>query len=313
MSDNVVIEVKDLHKEFRVGFFMRKVVALRGIDFSVKRGEVFGFLGPNGAGKTTTIKILMALLKPDKGRVNLFGESPFSKEVRRKIGYMSENPYYYDYLTANEFLELTGSLYLMNRKEIKKKVGELLEIVGLKGVENRQLRKFSKGMLQRVGFAQALLSDPELLILDEPMSGLDPIGRREMRDLILNLKEKGKTIFFSSHILSDVELICDRVAIINRGKIIAIGELESLLKSSQRIVEIEYEGVDINQLKLTEDVKVEARGNLYHITIKGEEEADRILKEIISLGGKIYSYTPHRETLEDIFMRKALASSDIGD
>jgi len=199
-----VIEVRHLRKTFRSPLALKKIRAVKDVSFTVGRGQIFGFLGPNGAGKTTTIKVLTSLIRPSSGDVSILGGNPDDLRVRMKIGYLPETPNFYDYLTAREFLDIMGRFYGIDRKQRRKKVDELLELVGLTYAARRKLRKFSKGMLQRVGIAQALIGDPELVILDEPMSGLDPIGRREVREIITGLKAKGRTVFFSSHILSDI-------------------------------------------------------------------------------------------------------------
>jgi ABC-2 type transport system ATP-binding protein len=224
-----VVQIDQLRKVFKVGFWGRRVTAVDGVSLEVQRGEVFGFLGPNGAGKTTTIKILMGLIYPSGGRATLFGQSIGDPSAKAKVGFLPESPYFYDYLTSREFLRFYGHLFGLLGTALEKRIDELLELVGMTHARDLQLRKFSKGMLQRVGIAQALINDPELVILDEPMSGLDPIGRKEVRDLILRLKESGKTVMFSSHILHDAELLCDRVAMIMKGKLVACGHVSELI------------------------------------------------------------------------------------
>ncbi len=223
------IAVDGLSKTFRPPFRLKKVRAVRSVSFTVNPGEVFGFLGPNGAGKTTTIKVLTGLIRPTAGRATVLGGPPTSIEVKARVGFLPEQPYFYDYLKPTELLDIFGRLFGMDRGTRRRRIHELLDLVGLAHAKDRTLRKFSKGMLQRVGLAQALLNDPELLILDEPMSGLDPIGRKEVADLIASLKAGGKTIFFSSHILADIERLCDRVAILDRGEMKAQGRLDDLL------------------------------------------------------------------------------------
>src|SRR6185369_2454541 len=216
-----VIELTQLTKDYETGFLRKKRVrALDHLSLEVRRGEIFGFLGPNGAGKTTTLKLLMRLIYPTSGGARILGRAIDDVETHSRIGYLPENPYFYDYLTGRELLDYTAALFGMPRDVIATRGQELLALVGLDSARaNRQLRKYSKGMLQRIGIAQALVNDPEVVFLDEPMSGLDPIGRREVRDLLLSLREQGKTVFFSSHILSDVEALCDRAAILSRGKL----------------------------------------------------------------------------------------------
>ncbi len=224
-----IVQVKDLHKTFHIGFWRKRVDAVRGISFAVERGEFFGLLGPNGAGKTTTLKTVLRLIFPTRGSVELFGQ-PLERESFARIGYMPENPYVYQYLKPLEFLDLCGRLLGMSAKARKKRADELIEKVGLEHAIGRQIGRFSKGMTQRVGLAQTLLHDPELIILDEPMSGLDPVGRKQIRDLLAEQHAAGKTIVFTSHILSDVETLCDHVAIMRRGKIAARGALDELLE-----------------------------------------------------------------------------------
>ncbi|MCP4606801.1 MAG: ABC transporter ATP-binding protein [Proteobacteria bacterium] len=225
-----VLEIEDLHKTFYLGFFRKRIEAVRGVSFSVKKGEIFGLLGPNGAGKTTLIKSMMGLISPSQGAVRIFGRNGNRPKARTGTGYLPENPYFHEYLTPRELLEFYGRLCGLTRAEILKCRDDLIEQVGLKEAAKRPLRKFSKGMLQRIGLAQALLGKPKFLVLDEPMSGLDPIGRKFVADLIQDLNDQGTTIMFSSHILSDVERLCHRVVILNKGLKVAEGSLEDLLR-----------------------------------------------------------------------------------
>ncbi len=225
-----VLEIKDLHKTFFIGFFRKRVDAVRGVSFNVQDGEIFGLLGPNGAGKTTLIKTMMGLIRPTQGTVHIRGVDSRKHRSREGLGYLPENPYFHEYLNPRELLDLAGSLGGMTRAEILKKRDALIEKVGLKDAAKRPLRKFSKGMLQRIGLAQALLTRPGFLVLDEPMSGLDPIGRKFVVDLIQDVNDQGTTIMFSSHILSDVERLCHRVVILNKGVKAAEGSLDELLK-----------------------------------------------------------------------------------
>src|SRR5581483_5262176 len=227
------ILVEDLTKSFNPNWPWRTpITALAGLSFSVSRGEIYGFLGPNGAGKTTTLKILMGLMRATSGKAEILGKPAGDVETRRRIGFLPEAPYFYDYLTAEEFLSFYGHLAGIDRGALACRVTELLDLVGLSEARTRQLRKFSKGMLQRIGLAQALIHDPELIILDEPMSGLDPIGRKQIRDLILSLRDQGKTVFFSTHIVPDVEMICDRVGIVVKGKLLASGRVDELVSGN---------------------------------------------------------------------------------
>ncbi len=225
-----VLDVQNLHKTFRIGFFQKRVEAVRSVSFSVKRGEIFGLLGPNGAGKTTSIKTIMGLIRPTSGTVQIFGEDVRKPSSRQRVGYLPENPYFHEYLNPKELLDFHGRLAGLSRDEILQRRDTLIEKVGLKEAAGRPLRKFSKGMLQRIGLAQALLAEPELLLLDEPMSGLDPIGRRFVTDLMLELNRKGCTLVFSSHILSDVERLCHRIVILKKGTKVAEGTISELLE-----------------------------------------------------------------------------------
>src|SRR5258708_91823 len=232
------IEVEKLEKTFRQGFFMRRVHALHGITFHVEQGEIFGFLGPNGAGKTTTIKILTGLIRPTSGKAAVFGHPVPSPEAMQRVGFLPENPYVYPYLTPREFVTLSARLSGLTGAEIRSRVEASLERTGIAYAGDRQVRRLSKGMLQRTGLAAALVADPELLLLDEPMSGLDPVGRKEVRDLIVEEKKRGKTVFFSTHILGDVETLCDRVVILREGKVVVSGKVRELLHADVRRVDV---------------------------------------------------------------------------
>jgi ABC-2 type transport system ATP-binding protein len=305
-----LVRVENLEKTFQIGFFRKKVEAVRGVSFEVRPGEIFGVLGPNGAGKTTTIKMLLGLIFPSKGTLSLFGQARPEPEVMKRLGYLPENPYVYQYLKPHEFLDLCGRLCGIPSSERKKKSDAILERVGLSHATDRPIGRFSKGMTQRIGLAQALLHDPELLILDEPMSGLDPIGRKQVRDLIVEERKRGKTILFTSHILSDVELLCDRVAIFHRGKVTAYGALTDLLKPEVRRTEIELEGASEELVKELEaigaSVVAEAhRGSAQRrrVTMPGEEGAKRVLALALAKDARIVEVHETRETLEDLFLR----------
>ncbi len=276
-GEELVIQVQDLTKSFRLGFRMKRVQALRGVSFAVRQGEIFGFLGPNGAGKTTTIKTIVGLLRATSGSCTLLGQPVGNIHVRRHVGYLPESPYFYDHLYPDEFMDFCGRLRRLPARERRKRGVELLETVGLGGARDRPLRKFSKGMLQRIGLAQCLLGQPKLLILDEPMTGLDPVGRKEVRDLILSLRQQGLTIFFSSHILSDVELLCDRVAIVHQGRVVDEGSLDQLLVPEERLVDIELEGVDepIAERLRSHGVEGQSQGDVLHVTAPGEGAVEK--------------------------------------
>jgi ABC-2 type transport system ATP-binding protein len=308
MTDDNIIEIRNLRKVFRLGFFRKRIEAVRDVSLDVREGDIFGLLGPNGAGKTTTIKAMMSLIRPTSGEIRMLGKKVPERSIYRRVGFLPENPYFYDYLKPLEFLEYQGALFGLGRRERFVRAEELLTLVGLKGEEKLALRKFSKGMLQRIGLAQALIGDPKLLVLDEPMSGLDPIGRKEMRDLLLSLKEKGMTILFSSHILSDVEMICDRVAVIDKGVVRLTGDLASLLRAEVLRTTFEVENLDEETLRKLREMSYfhKAIGRANQFEIEGEEKKQAALELIMKSGGRIVSVIPHRETLEDIFIRDAI-------
>ncbi|MCP2519103.1 ABC transporter ATP-binding protein [SCandidatus Aminicenantes bacterium Aminicenantia_JdfR_composite] len=295
------LEIRELYKSFKTGFIPRKKEILKGISLSVKKGNIYGYLGPNGAGKTTTIKTILGLIFPDKGEIKIFGKNHLDIKAKQKIGFLPENPYFYDYLTAYEFLNFYARLSNSNRKDNSKKINDLLNLVGLSAHSNLQLRKFSRGMLQRIGIAQALISDPELVILDEPLSGLDPIGRKEIRDVILRLRNEGKTIFFSSHILQDIEMICDQVGIIINGKIISEGRLEDLISEEILYTEVTVSGVAEKELRNFGETVISKGGKIL-LKIYKQEKIDDIIAFIVSKKGKIHSLIPRTYTLEDIFL-----------
>ena len=304
----VVIDIVDLTKDYEVGFLKkRKVRALNQLNLEVRRGEIFGFLGPNGAGKTTTLKLLMRLIYPTQGGARILGHSIEDVSTRSRIGYLPENPYFYDYLSGRELLEYTAALFGIRADEAKSKAKDLLSLVGLDSERaNRQLRKYSKGMLQRIGIAQALVNNPEIVFMDEPMSGLDPIGRREVRDLLLALRSQGKTVFFSSHILSDVEAMCDRAAILSRGKLIRCGTVHELTGTKDTAVEIIALGIEQSDLgKFSQMVSslqsASATPNGVHLVLADNSEIDHTLSLIRECGGKLISVNPRRASLEDIF------------
>ena len=304
----VVIDIVDLTKDYEVGFLKkRKVRALNQLNLEVRRGEIFGFLGPNGAGKTTTLKLLMRLIYPTQGSARILGHSIEDVSTRARIGYLPENPYFYDYLSGRELLEYTGALFGIPTEQAKSKSKELLSLVGLDSERaNRQLRKYSKGMLQRIGIAQALVNDPEIVFMDEPMSGLDPIGRREVRDLLLALRAQGKTVFFSSHILSDVEALCDRAAILSRGKLLRCGTVHELTGIKDTAVEVVAIGIDQSALgKFSQMVSslqsASATPIGVHLVLADDSEIDHTLSLIRECGGRLISVNPIRASLEDIF------------
>lgn len=304
--DNV-IEVEGLQKHFRTAMRRRRVEAVRSVSFRVGRGEIFGFLGPNGAGKTTTIKTMVGLIRPTSGRVRVLGGEPGALAVMARVGFLPEQPYFYDYLKPQELLDTFGRVFGMPAALRKRRIDELLARVGLDHARGRTLRKFSKGMVQRVGIAQALLNDPELVILDEPLSGLDPIGRKEVIDLIADLKAQGKTVFFSSHILADIERLCDRVVIIDRGVVRAEGTLGELLGAGRADKEILVEG----------DVAADALGDLpgvrrvdrigpdTHRAVVAGDRSDEVLRQVLARGARVAGVTEQRMSLEALFLDRA--------
>ena len=304
-----IIEIKDLVKDYETGFFKKKKVrAVDGVTLSVRGGQIFGFLGGNGAGKTTTIKMLMSLLYPTSGTATILGQDISDFTMHRKIGYCPENPYFYDYLTPRELLAYFGELFEADKAKTKERAEDLLEKVGLEERDrSRQLRKFSKGMLQRVGLAQSLINDPEIVFLDEPMSGLDPIGRREVRELIASLRDQGKTVFMSTHILSDVEALCDEVAILRKGKLAASGTLDELLVSQaeNQVFEVTLRGIDAEKLAdVFTNADLASRGHGVTIRVDDESKIDAILAEARKHGGKLVSVQSLKQSLEELFVSK---------
>lgn len=303
-SADSVLTVKDLKKTFRIGFLRKKVEAVKGVSFEVRRGEVFGLLGPNGAGKTTSIKCVLRLIHQDEGTVTIFGRPPGDREAVRRLGYMPENPYIYQYLRPLEFLDLCGRLMGMSAKERAQRSDEMLTRVGLDHARDRAIGKFSKGMMQRVGLAQSLLHDPDLLVLDEPMSGLDPVGRKEVRDLLVEQRARGKTLIFTSHILSDVEMLCDRVAILQHGLVTAAGTLDELLHRGQRRFEVQLGGLsDATRAALAEHGTLKSQGASWVISLDGEASVEPLLRAALDGGARVEAVVPHRETLESYFVR----------
>lgn len=289
----------------------RKVEALSNLTMSVEEGEIFGLLGPNGAGKTTTIKILMGIHFATKGSAQLMGRPLGDIEVKKQIGFLPENPYFYDYLKGWEFLDYYGQLYGIPKQKRHKRIDELLDLVGLTNAANLPLKGYSKGMNQRIGLAQALLNDPRLVFLDEPQSGLDPLGRKEVRDLILKLRDEGRTVLFSSHILSDAEMICDRVGILYKGKLINIGSMGELLSAKTLQYELVVSGVpDSAKESLKRGaVRFLDSGNQVLLAYEEEPLAQEAIRQTVGLGGRIDSMTPRKETLEEYFIRHVKGES----
>jgi ABC-2 type transport system ATP-binding protein len=294
------IETENLTKEYPHGFLnLKKRTSLEGLNMQVETGEVFGFIGPNGAGKSTTIKLLMRLIFPTAGSARILGKPISDIEMHRDIGYLPEQPYFYDYLTAGELLDYFARIHDLTATDRKERVQRMLKKVGLETAGKIQLRKYSKGMLQRVGMAQAILHDPKVVILDEPMSGLDPVGRREVRDIILELKREGKTVMFSTHILSDAEMLCDRVGVIVGGKLRGVGAPEQLVDVKTQGMEILFEVTGQSTAPLL--AKATRTGDRYRLQVP-EEELYGAIEQLRAAGAKILSVTQVKATLEEFFM-----------
>ena len=303
----VQVRAEGLSKIFRVGFWGRRVRAVEDLSLEVRSGEIFGLLGPNGAGKTTTIKMLLGFVRPTHGQAFIAGERVGTVASRRHLGYLPENPALYEFLRGDEYLVFAGRLAGLSRSAARKRAKDLLERVGLAGRADRPIRKFSKGMVQRLALAQALAGDPRTVILDEPMSGLDPIGRKDVRDLILQLREEGRTVLFSTHILSDVEAICDRVGILVEGRLTDCGALADLVAPGARAVELVVEDI---RPELVERIRQDAtrvllRDRATVLTFADEGRARAALSAAVSSGATVVSLTPHRRSLEELFVARA--------
>jgi ABC-2 type transport system ATP-binding protein len=307
------IATEELSKDYRVGFWRpRPYRALDRLTLEVAPGEVFGFLGPNGAGKTTTLKLLMQLVFPTAGTATILGRPLGDPAMKRRIGYLAENPYYYDHLTAEELLTYFAGLFGYSGGERRRRTARLLDEVEIGAERRLQLRKFSKGMVQRVGLAQALINDPEVIFLDEPMSGLDPLGRRAVRSLILRLRDEGRTVFFSSHILSDAESLCSRVAILARGRLLATGRLADMLAFRAQGWEAVAEGLADASLAMLGPGVVKTQriaDGQYAIEFAADRTAEDIVSAIGGAGGRLLSLTPVRETLEDFFVEQVTGAT----
>ncbi len=300
----IAIETINLEKTYAVGFWRKKPrVALRPLNLTVEEGEVFGFLGPNGAGKTTTLKLLMGLVFPTSGTARILGKEIHEPEIKAQIGFLPEQPYFYDYLTAHELLEYYGRLSGVEPKGLNRKIEALLQRVGLNDAARVQLRKFSKGMLQRVGLAQAILHDPKVVFLDEPMSGLDPMGRREVRDLMEELKQQGKTVFFSTHILSDAEALCDRVAVIHQGELRGVGHVAELTSSVAAKVELIWTGSAVPAGFSTLGAECHVIGATIRAVVP-ERQQEPALEILRRERLRLISLTPMRSSLEEYYLQK---------
>jgi ABC-2 type transport system ATP-binding protein len=302
-SGNEIVRVSGLVKDFRPGFGLRKKRVLHGISFSVRQGEIFGFIGPNGAGKTTTLKVLMGLIRPSAGEASILGHDVRETAFRRHVGFLPENPWFYDFLTGREFLRFYARVSGVARGSREARIRELLAKVGLADAADQRLRTYSKGMLQRVGIAQALVHDPGVVFLDEPMSGLDPIGRKEIRDLILRLHAEGKTVFMNTHILSDVEMICHRVAIIVRGRIRYEGSIDEFLDAGERESDVVLAGLPTELAAELEDLGARLRGLGDRTEVRvAEKQVAEVLSRALAAGAQVISVAPHRASLETIFL-----------
>lgn len=303
-ASNTIVRVENLVKDFRPGLGLRRKRVLHGISFEVQEGEIFGFVGPNGAGKTTTLKILMGLIRADEGRASILGSDVGETAFRRHVGYLPENPYFYDYLTGRELLHFYARLSGVTAGRRAGRVDALLRLVGLSHASDARLRTYSKGMLQRVGIAQALVHEPKVIFLDEPMSGLDPIGRKEVRDLILRLRNEGKTVFMSTHILPDVEMTCDRVAIIVNGRIRHESAIDQIFADSEREADLVLANLPPEipgQLEEVFGVTLRGHGDRIEVRVR-EKDVQGVLQSALAVGAQVISVTPHRVSLESIFL-----------
>ena len=309
MSDQPAIQVTGLRKTFHIGFWRKKVDAVHDASFEIRQGEVFGLVGPNGAGKTTTMKMLLGLIRPDGGQARVFGQPIGPAASRNRVGFLAGPPHFPDQLRPSELLHYFGQLRGMPAKRIAERSDELLKLVGLDDARNKAIRKFSKGMIQRIGLAQALMHDPDLLILDEPMGGLDPLGRKDVRDIILSLKARGKTVLFSSHILTDVEEVCDRVAIIVRGQVTKVGSVREIAGDAQAGAEIRFIADGVDSSTLPDGVRRQAGGE-WLMTVHEAAAVDNQLRALLDLGASIIGVDRHRRNLENVFVEAARVPVD---
>jgi ABC-2 type transport system ATP-binding protein len=305
---DVVLAARGLSKTYVKPFTQKKVTAVRDVSFEVRRGEIFGFLGPNGAGKTTTIKTITGLMAPTGGTIEIFGVRAPAPDVMARVGFLPENPYVYPYLTPREFVTLCGRLSGLSGTRLRENAVRVIDRVGIGYAIDRAARTLSKGMLQRAALAAAIVHDPELLILDEPMSGLDPVGRKEVRDIVVEEKNRGRTVFFSSHILSDVEMLCDRVCILRRGEVVVSGSLRDLLHEEKRRSEVTIAGASE---ALEADLAASAEGvrrvgDTLVMEVAGDAAVRTVVEKALAGGASLQSVTPKRETLEDLFVREAI-------
>ena len=298
-----MLKISEARQSFRSGFWMRQTEILKGISFEVPRKSVFGFLGPNGAGKTTLIHLITGIKKPVSGSVTFDGVPTTSPEAKAKIGYLPERPYFYDYLTGEQLLTYFGRLSGMAKAEITARIPVVLEAVGMSHARKLELKKYSKGMLQRIGIAQAMIHSPEFLVLDEPMSGLDPVGRKEIRELILQLAREGRTVFFSTHVIPDVELICDSVAMIRKGELVGCGSMSHYLSRSVNPVEIAFSGLETARVpSVAKFSLVRETPEGIRATVESDRDVDETLRKLLDAKAKILWVNPIRPSLEDAFL-----------
>ena len=300
------ITIKDLSKEYRVGFLRKKVRVLSELSLHVEQGEIFGYLGPNGAGKTTTLKILMGLVRPTSGEAKVLGQALGDVKAKQRVGFLPEQPYFYDYLTGRELLNFYGQLGGLRRSDRQERIEKLAHQLRIESALDLPLRKYSKGMLQRIGLVQTLLNDPKLLLLDEPMSGLDPIGRRDVRDLLLGLREEGRTVFFSSHVIPDVEMVCDRVGILVSGRLVAQGPLDEMLEAKVASIEVTISRIPLEAAQELDDLLVTqpiTRGERLLLTVRDEGALAELLARLGGGKAVIHAIIPQRESLEEYFLR----------
>jgi len=303
---DVVLRTDSLTKIYKSPIAQRRVKAVDSLSIEVCRGEIFGFLGPNGAGKTTAIKMLTTLLSPTSGKASILGKPLSDMSLKSRIGFLPEQPYFYPYLSGAELLDFCAQIFGIPSAERRKKIEGLLRIVGLQESGKRRVSTYSKGMLQRIGLAQAMVNDPEFVILDEPLTGLDPVGRKDIRDVILGMKERGSTVFFSSHILPDVEMICDRVGILIGGRLISVGKLDELLSGDVESIEVTAEGLPGSELEQMEQrsQRILVSGDRAMIEVNSPDRAGEVQRAILGCGGRIVSVIPRKKTLEELFIKE---------
>jgi len=300
----MILEVEQVHQSFRTGFWMRRTQVLHNISLTVPEKSIFGFLGANGAGKTTLIHLIAGLRRPFKGSVKIFGQPASSPAARSKLGYLPERPYFYEHLTGEQLLEYFGTLSGMPKPHIKDRIPSVLEAVRMKDARKVELKRYSKGMLQRIGIAQALLHDPQFLVLDEPMSGLDPLGRKEIRELMIQLASEGRTIFFSTHFIPDVESLCDRVALIQKGKLIGAGPIRDFIGHEGTQVEMIFSGISFEKAKvLARFHSIRELPDSIRAVVDETENSNQVIAKLLASQAKILSVAPIRPSLESFFER----------